>query len=121
MSLLVGCRAPAPAMDDSPGSEQLAVLVSPTAETRAELEQLIAAALNGTAITLEEHAFVRTSYVVIERGAQARDPSGNRTQGRELGRPDHFKLVTQQSRCTLVHDDSGKRWRLTKATCQPAT
>jgi hypothetical protein len=39
--------------------------------------------------------------------------------GREIGRPEHFRLVKNGTRCVLVHERTGKRWTLKAATCSP--
>ncbi len=35
------------------------------------------------------------------------------------GKPEHFRLVKNGSRCVLLHEGSGKRLTLESATCSP--
>jgi hypothetical protein len=37
--------------------------------------------------------------------------------GRDLGRPDHFRLVLSDSRCVLVHEESDARIGLMETSC----
>jgi hypothetical protein len=95
-----------------------AVITNPTAESRAELVRTVSAALNGAPVTLADDALVRDGTLIIER-AHPRDAAGTPLSGRESGRPEHFRLVMNGSRCVLVHDRSGRRWTLESATCAP--
>jgi hypothetical protein len=95
-----------------------AVLTSPTAESRAELVRTVSGALHGAPITIADAALTRDSTLIIER-AQPRTADGVPLSGRETGRPEHFRLVKNGSRCVLVHERTGKRWTLKAATCSP--
>ena len=75
-------------------------------------------ALNGAPITLADDALTRDSALIIER-PQPRTADGVPLSGRERGRPEHFRLVKNGSRCVLVHEGTGKRWTLKAATCSP--
>ena len=95
-----------------------AVLVSPTAECRAELVRVVSAALNGAPVTLADDALVRDDEIIVQR-APRRDPEGRLLDGRETRRPEHFRLVRSGSRCVLVHERTGRRWTLASAECSP--
>ena len=110
-ALLLACLTPR-------GPETPAVIVNPTPESRAALGEAVAEALNGASVALADDALTRTSLLVVDR-APARDPSGRRLNGRELGTPERFTLVASGSRCILVHERSGKRFRLADTTCSP--
>ena len=100
------------------GTDLPAVLVSPDAQVREELQQTVASALNGAPVTLADDALVRDSTLLIERN-QARDANGVPLSGRELGRPEKFQLVKNGKDCVLIHEGSGKRWTLKHAKCSP--
>jgi hypothetical protein len=96
-----------------------AVLANPSARSRAELEQLVSAALNGAPVRLADDSLTRDSALIIER-VQPRDAAGRPLDGRTLERPEHFRLVTHGSDCVLIHERTGKRQILRSAKCQPA-
>ena len=95
-----------------------AVLTNPTPESRAELVRTVSGALHGAPITLADDALTRDSTLIIER-TPPRTPDGVPLSGRETGRPEHFRLVKNGSRCVLVHERTGKRRTLKAATCSP--
>lgn len=94
-----------------------AIIVHPTAASRAELEFAVSSALGGRPVRLADDALTRTSSLIIAR-AQARDARGLPLNGRELGRPQHFRLLLRGSRCVLLHVESGKSRTLTHTACQ---
>jgi len=110
---LAAC-ASAPVASDLP-----VVLDSPTAEARAELRRVVSEALGERAVTLADDALTRESTLVVER-ARRPGPDGTPAQGRELGRPDHFRLVRIGGQCVLVHEESGQRLPLASAVCIPS-
>jgi hypothetical protein len=112
--VLSGCRT------GSARQDVAAVITNPTAQSRAELVRAVSQALNGATVTVADDALTRDSTLVIER-ARVRDAGGRRVDGRELGRPERFRLVKNGSRCVLVHEPGGKRWMLRSATCAPRT
>ena len=95
-----------------------ALLTNPTAESRAELVRAVSGALHGAPITLADDALTRDSTLIIER-TRPRTANGVPLSGRETGRPEHFRLVKNGTRCVLVHEDTGKRRTLKAATCSP--
>jgi len=98
-------------------SDAPALIVQPTAASRAELKQVVATALNRTDVTLADDALTRESVLLIER-APARDAADQRLSGRDLEKPETFRLVTHDGRCTLIHQASGKRYELPQTTCK---
>jgi hypothetical protein len=95
-----------------------AVVVAPTAQSRDDLRQALASALNGALVVLADDALMHESLLIIER-TQARDASGVPLSGRELGRPEQFRLVKSGTRCILIQVSSGKRWTLVNTQCAP--
>jgi hypothetical protein len=95
-----------------------AVLTTPTAAARAELARRLSEALHGAPVTIAADALTGESTLIIER-TQPRTAEGVPLSGRETGRPEHFRLVKQGSRCVLVHERTGERWTLKAATCSP--
>jgi hypothetical protein len=110
--VLSGC-VPRLASPDAP-----AVLTHPTARWREELAQVVSRALNGAPVTLAESALTTSDVLIVGR-TERRDAQGRNLNGRELSRPDHFRLVKHGSRCVLVHEETGRRWTLRSATCAP--
>jgi hypothetical protein len=106
------CRTPH-ARHDVP-----AVIVHPTAESRAALAQAVSSALHGAPVTLADDALTDASTLVIER-ARRLDPSGLPANGRELGPPERFRLVKSGGECVLVHERSGTRLALSATACAP--
>ena len=100
------------------GREVPAVITTPTAESRAELRRVVGRALNRTPLTIADDALTRDSALIIER-ARPRGADGALLSGREMGRPEHFQLVTNGSHCVLVHERTGKRFTLASAACAP--
>jgi hypothetical protein len=103
------------------GSADLAVpalIVAPSAASRAELRAVLAEAVGGP-IALADDALTEESTLTIERrtppGAEGRAASG-----RSLEAPERFELVIVGSRCTLVRPSDGRRWPLRTAQCRPA-
>jgi hypothetical protein len=95
-----------------------AVLTHPDERSRAELARVVKRALGGAAATLADDALTADGTLVIQR-ATHRDAQGRPLDGRELGRPERFRLVRAGARCVLVHERTGRRWRLASATCSP--
>jgi outer membrane lipopolysaccharide assembly protein LptE/RlpB len=95
-----------------------AALTQPTAESRAELERVVGEALNRSSVTLAADALVADGVLVVDRAVR-RDAQGRPLQGRETGRPERFRLVRNGADCVLVHEASGRRFRLKSATCSP--
>ena len=101
-------------------AQQPAVLTGPVAQSLPELNRVISEALNGAPVRLADDALRHDSVLTIER-IQPRDAAGLPLNGRELGRPEHFQLVTRGPHCILIHERTGNSWTLRSATCTPTT
>lgn len=108
---LASCHARAP--QDVP-----AVIANPSPESRAELRRVLSEALGGAPVTVADDALVQETTLVVER-ARARDPEGRPLDGREKGRPEHFRLVKSGESCYLVQESTGRRFPLSGVTCTP--
>lgn len=108
---LVACQTYS-APEDEP-----AVLVEPTAETRAELLLVVMNAL-GTPVVLAADALTTTSLLTIEPNPP-RTLSGRPGDGRRLDRPEQFRLVVSAMGCELVRLSNGDRFELHDANCVP--
>ena len=91
-----------------------AVLVSSSEDSRVELSRVIGKALHRPAVLLAPDALTRESSLIIE-SVQPRDDKGLPLNGRELGRPEHFRLIKEGARCILIQETTGRRWTLTQA------
>lgn len=100
--LLSGCAA-------SAQPEVPAIIDTPTSASRAELAQAISGALNGAPVRLADDALTRDSLLILEKPHT----------GRDLGKPEHFRLVKSGTDCVLVHERTGKRTTLASTTCAP--
>jgi hypothetical protein len=96
--------------------ERPALIVKPSAETRAALLDAVRSALGGVQVTLADDALTRESVLIVERTAR-RDTEGRRLQGRELGKPERFRLVKSAASCVLIHERTGRRFRLERTEC----
>jgi hypothetical protein len=92
-----------------------ALLVSPSVEARGELGRVVSEALH-VPVRLADDALVHDSVLVVDR-SMPRDAAGIPLDGRVLGKPEHFRLVMQGSRCVVIQERTGKSWTLTSATC----
>ncbi|HEY8054053.1 MAG TPA: hypothetical protein VIE42_14785 [Steroidobacteraceae bacterium] len=95
-----------------------ALLVSPSVEARGELGRVVSEALH-VPVRLADDALVHDSVLVVDR-SMPRDAAGIPLDGRVLGKPEHFRLVMQGSRCVVIQERTGKSWTLVSATCKPA-
>ena len=108
-----GCQAYSSAPD-----EQYAVLVEPTAETRAELLMVVTRALGGAPVVLASDALTATSLLSVEINPRRR-LSGGPLDGRVLGGPEQFRLVLTHAGCELIRLSTGDRFGLEHARCVP--
>jgi hypothetical protein len=127
---LAACKV-TPAADESPpageteavdspsrAGEQPAVIVNPTPEGRAELEHVVSDMLFGAEVTLPMDALTKSSVLVLERERIKRlgQPP---LLGRDLGRPERFRLLTTGSTCVLIHESNHARYELPQTDCVP--
>ena len=94
-----------------------ALITHPTPASRADLELAVSQALGAAPVRLADDALTRDSLLIIGR-AQARDARGLPLNGRELERPQHFRLLRRGSHCVLLHVESGKSRVLAHTTCR---
>jgi hypothetical protein len=102
---------------DSSGDERPARIVAPNPASRAELERVVSAALDGVAVQLADDAFVRDNVLIIEPRAY-RDAQNNRIMGRDPGVPTQFRLLKYGEQCILERTDSHRRWVLSDTECE---
>jgi hypothetical protein len=95
-----------------------AVLTKPTAQSHEELVRVVSRAMNGAPVMVADSALASGDVLIVDR-APHRDARGVGLNGREIGRPEHFRLVKSGPRCVLVHERTGRRWTLRSATCSP--
>jgi hypothetical protein len=95
-----------------------AIVIHPTAASRAALERAVSQSFHGAPIRLADDALTRDSLLVVGR-AQARDVRGLPLNGRELEHPQHFRLLRRGSQCVLLHLETGKARVLTHTACRP--
>lgn len=98
-----------------PDEERSAVIVNPTDESRAALQQAVDAALN-TRVLLANDALTDTSLLVIDRQVP-RSIEGSPAQGRTMEMPFQFRLVTDGTNCVLVDKRDGTRHVLANTEC----
>lgn len=116
--LLVLTLAGLPAIAAGPGAAGVpAIIVHPTAASRADLARAVSQALGASRVRLADDALTRDGFLIVGR-AQARDARGLPLNGRELGRPQHFRLLRRGSHCTLVHMETGRSRVLTHTACR---
>ncbi|MGH8270534.1 MAG: hypothetical protein ACRET5_13250 [Steroidobacteraceae bacterium] len=114
LAVLPACRA---------GPQAAAVparITHPTAASRADLERAVSQALGGGTVRLAGDALTRSSSLIVGH-APARDRRGLPLNGRELGRPQHFRLLRRGSQCELLHLESGKTRVLAHTACRTSS
>lgn len=89
-------------------AEVPARIVEPTPESRAELQHVVSSTLGGRSVTIADDALTKDSLLIMEP---------KHLTGRDLRKPDHFRLVLSDSRCVLVHQESDARFELTQTRC----
>jgi hypothetical protein len=94
-----------------------AIIAHPTAASRADLERAVSQAFHGAPVRLADDALTRNDLLIVGR-AQARDSRGLPLNGRELGRPQHFRLLRRGAQCMLLHVETGKPYVLAHTTCR---
>lgn len=102
LSVLGACKT------DAIRAEVPALVVDPTAESHAELQHAVSTALGGRRVTITENALTKDSMLIIEP---------KYLTGRDLGKPEQFRLVLNGSTCLLVHLGSDVRSELAETNC----
>ena len=113
LAALCACHAaaPVPSPDEVP-----AVIVRATDRSRAALAEAVSIALDGVKVTLADFALTQSSDLLIERMVR-RDAEGNPVQGRVTEEPERFRLVRNRADCVLIHERTGRRYRLVDTEC----
>ncbi|MEX2123211.1 MAG: hypothetical protein WD795_04925 [Woeseia sp.] len=101
---------------NSEHEDRPARIVDPGDESRAELKQVVRDALHGADVMLAADALTESSMLIIER-RKMQSLDNPPLSGRELGRPEHFHLVTTGTQCVLIHEKGGARYELREARC----
>jgi hypothetical protein len=120
--VVAGCRADsadAPSAASQSGVSSDAVqarIVEPTAESRAELQATVAAALHGADVTLAADALVHSSLLIVGPKL-VRDAQNNPIMGRELDKPTQFVLWRVGDTCELELRNTGEHWTLSHTQC----
>jgi hypothetical protein len=96
--------------------DEPAIIADGNHESHAEIVRAISAMLGVAPVTIAEDAFTKQSMLLIER-VPARDASGQRLSGRDMGKPEQFQLVKHGRECVLVHANSGARQELARTEC----
>ncbi|HLU06006.1 MAG TPA: hypothetical protein VKZ91_05565 [Woeseiaceae bacterium] len=98
--------------------ERPARIVGPTEESRAELARAVSEMLFGADVMLAEDALTESSVLIVERN-RIRSIENRPLSGRDLGRPERFRLVTTGDRCVLIHENDEARYELLETNCVP--
>jgi hypothetical protein len=91
-------------------------IVNPSAESRAELRKVVSDMLFGAEVTLSDDALTDSSVLIVER-TRIRSLENPPLSGRDLGRPERFQLVTDGTRCVLIHESDQARYELPDTEC----
>ena len=101
-----------------PGSNDVpALVVAPTAESRAALSGALETAL-GRPVTIADDALTDSSLLVVGR-QQPPGEQGRVATGRNMDVPVQFRLVQSGGRCVLVDSRDGSRYPLDTVQCRP--
>jgi hypothetical protein len=87
--------------------ERPAVIVAPTVESRAALQAAVNRSM-GAQVTLADDALTNDSHLIVERAL---------IEGRDLGKPERFRLLKVGERCVLVRERGGERTELAATSC----
>lgn len=118
---MAACKSTAtgPSSEDvSVPGDRPAVIVNPSAESRAELRRVVGDMLFGAEVTLSEDALTESSVLTLERQS-IRSLGHPPASGRDLGQPERFRLMTTGTQCFLIHDSNHARYELTETECVP--
>ena len=77
-------------------------------ESHAELQRVVSTLLNGKDVTIADNALTDSSLLIVE-------PS--HLMGRDLRKPEQFRLVLKGSSCVLVHLGTNSRVELSGVSC----
>lgn len=105
-----------PAVTSADPLDVPALIVAPSAASRAELSRVIRDALHGAPVTLGDDALTTSNLLAVDH-ARIRDPAGRFLDGRVLLRPETFELFKRGAHCVLVQSKTGRSWRLRRTEC----
>ena len=118
-STIAACRTTAPVPYESSLQGNVpAVIVNPTAASRAELRQAVSELLGGADVMLADGALTRSSILSIER-RRAGSLDNPPLSGRDLGSPERFHLLLTGTGCMLVRESDESTVPLTETDCVP--
>lgn len=95
-----------------------ALIVEPDSTSRDVLQHTVAKALQVAEITLTDDALTKDSVLIIDR-KNYRTLQQSPVLGRDLGRPEIFRLLLSGGRCVLLRQADGTRWKLENMRCIP--
>lgn len=93
-----------------------AVLINPSANTQAELKDVVSKALGGRTVRLAADSLTKENRLIIDKATHMR--GGNPIMGRKIEKPDHFYLMMSGTDCLLRHEQSGEIYKLRTTECQ---
>ena len=108
--LLAACKTVAP------DASQPALIVEPTAASRAALQETVSRLL-GRDVLLSGEALTDTSFLFIER-RYPQSIDGSPAEGRNMEMPYRFTLLTNGTDCVLVDERDGSRHLLADTKCE---
>lgn len=97
-------------------ADKPAIIVEPTAQSRAELLSVVRMAFGNAPVTLADDALTGSSSLAIER-IPRRDANGQLLNGRVLEMPERFTLALRNSKCVLTQESTHREWVLHKTKC----
>jgi hypothetical protein len=113
--LLCACQ---PSSVANSTDEVPAVIVAPTAESRAELQRAVSNALGGVDVLLADDALTGSSLLIVER-RHRQTIEGRIGDDRSLESSEQFRLMTDGSTCVLAHLRTESRFVLPATSCAP--
>jgi hypothetical protein len=81
------------------------------------LENAIGDLLNSQPIKLADTVFTKKNTVIIQR-KESKDPRGNLLNGREIRQTDTVSLFSEDGKCYLKHEQSGRTKFVNRISCK---
>jgi hypothetical protein len=94
-----------------------ALIVQPTDQSRAALQQVVSQALKRESVLLSSDALTQDNTLTIEP-TRARDPQGQFIYDRDVRAIEHFQLVKSWWRCILIREATQTRYKLADTKCK---
>ena len=110
---LAGCAS----MDYS--QAEPAVLVNADGKVLNDIETLISGLLDNRRVLLASNVLKTDNRLIIEQNSNMMDPQGNMADGRMRAKPDHFRLLTLDGKCVLLHEQTGEYYPMDSVRCRP--